>query len=256
MNKARTVSAYRQDGTCFVEGSLTTSLQKHWEQTDTNTHLFPSFHLSNLLSKATDQVYQRKTGQHRHRNTAFCVFVRAPHSTCLWGLHMQLLAQRWAAQIPFQPSACQSFSTCPPSTEDPHTTQYSQPNAFAEPPGAAPHTHTHTYLHWCSPGNPRTACWQWVHRGLNLCLITESLCMFLSLHFLVVLYAVTYTSGRTPAHWLFHTDTPGGWVSFPNSFILLPVSQGLPAAASSSASDLILQPVSHLYLPLTANRQV
>lgn len=32
----------------------------------------------------------------------------------------------------------------------------------------------------------------------------------LSLHFLVVLYAVTYRRVKAPAHWMFRTDTPGG----------------------------------------------
>lgn len=70
--------------------------------------------------------------------------------------------------------------------------------------------YTSSYLRWCSPGNPRTACRQPEDRGLNLCLITDA-CVcdpILSFHFLVALYAVTYRRRETPAHRLFRLDTP------------------------------------------------
>lgn len=102
--------------------------------TDTNKPFICAsfFHLSNLLSKATDKVYQRKAEQTDTVSEPAASFVCASHSTCLWGFHMQLLAQRWAAQIPFQPSACQTPLYLP-NTERTRTPVQSQPNSFTEP---------------------------------------------------------------------------------------------------------------------------
>lgn len=59
----------------------------------------------------------------------------------------------------------------------------------------------------------------------------------LSLHFLVVLYAVTYRRVKTPAHWMFRTDTPGG-LSF-ISKLLPPPSKCLILILSPANSPII-----------------
>ena len=119
------------------------------------------FLFNRLVKSSWPGLGERETTREGHHIKAFCVFLCAPHSTCLWGFHMQLLAQRWTAQIPFQPSSCQTLSTC--LTQRTHRPVQSQPNTFTVSRQCDyTHTHTHTYLCWCSPGNPRTACWQLV----------------------------------------------------------------------------------------------
>lgn len=139
-----------------------------------------------------------------HCIRASCVLLCTPHSTCVWGFHMQLLAQRWAAQIPFQPSLCQTpLYLC--STELPYTSPVTAKGTHW---AISMSTHVHTSiaaaqeipeLHVGSRyAEDRTP----VKQQLPVCASSV-------FHFLVILYAVTYRRGKPPAHWLFRTDTPG-----------------------------------------------
>lgn len=142
---------------------------------------------------------------------------------------MQLLAQRRAAQIPFQPSACLLSEHRVPI----HLV-LSQQNAF---PKQCMTTHVHTSIGAAQEipelhaGSQLTEDWTTAKSQ------TPVYVPVLSLHFLVVLNAVSYRRGKTPAHWLFWTDTPGGWVSFQNSCRLLsflttfPFTSHLPSTA-------------------------
>lgn len=196
-------------------------------------------HLSNSSPEASHQIYQSKAAQAsgalqlcRRLCSALSVCVRFSHAT----------ACTVVSSTNSFPALGLADSSLPVSLRAP---VQSRPSAFAEP-SVRVHTYS-TYLHCCSPGNPRTACWQSVRGGggaeppLNnshLCVCRLS-CAF---HFLVVLCAVTYRRGETPAHWLFRTDTPGGRVSFPkSSFLLLrlPSHRFLLCFSSDPAPSLI-----------------
>lgn len=115
-------------------------------------------------------------------------------SPCAWGFHMQLLAQRWTAQIPFQSSACQTLSTWLSSrTSSPNPTERVHTSVCAAQEIKELHS-----------GRQKTSYRAYTHYrfvpSFLFCLPTSLLYSILTM----------FKVGGNAAHWWFSPDTPGG----------------------------------------------